>query len=243
MKILALIPAAAVLGSWLCAICTAVGVAITTANKRALLQGQEQVIFDAVTDGTKHKKRVPVTLGVMSKCPDAEIFESVFDKTLADVDSLVDLRLTYIGQLNETMQPYGVECKHGPSECDGNVQQLCVAAHARTQKEWWNFIQCQNFQNLNKVGDVSLATQCAKVVGRDWVADFSDCYTGSEGRSLLQDSVKFAQAANITKSATLLVNDQLVCIRDGAWKDCPSGHAPEDFKRVIRDEFNRINQQ
>jgi hypothetical protein len=238
---------------------------------------------------------VPVSLHV----PSLQIFESVFDKTLADVDSLVDLRLTYIGQLNETMQPYGVEwsvvklpasmappctspsrrsdplvpacSKHGPSECDGNVQQLCVAAHARTQKEWWNFIQCQNFQNLNKVGDVSLATQCAKVVGRDWVADFSDCYTGSEGRSLLQDSgklatapatlrrlafadllfpagstrspVKFAQAANITKSATLLVNDQLVCIRDGAWKDCPSGHAPEDFKRVIRDEFNRINQQ
>jgi hypothetical protein len=48
---------------------------------------------------------VPVSLHV----PSLQIFESVFDKTLADVDSLVDLRLTYIGQLNETMQPYGVE--------------------------------------------------------------------------------------------------------------------------------------
>lgn len=88
MKILALIPAAAVLGSWLCAICPAVGVAITTANKRALLQGQEQVIFDAVTDGTKHKKRVPVTLGVMSKCVQSQ---EAFNATIASVGCTLQL--------------------------------------------------------------------------------------------------------------------------------------------------------
>ena len=63
MKILALISLA-----WLSAVPLAAGVAITIPNKRALSQGQDQVVFDGVVDGTKHKKRVPVTLGVMSKC-------------------------------------------------------------------------------------------------------------------------------------------------------------------------------
>lgn len=68
MKILALVSAAA----WLCASATLLVAAVTiplqgnAITKRAL-QGQEQVVFDTV-GGTKHKKRVPVTLGVMSKC-------------------------------------------------------------------------------------------------------------------------------------------------------------------------------
>lgn len=78
---------------------------------------------------------------------------------------------------------------HGGSECDGNAQQLCVRDNKDvTQREWWNFIQCQNFQDLNRVGDISLAKQCAKVIGKDWDNDFSDCYTGSRGGKLLRKS-------------------------------------------------------
>lgn len=96
--------------------------------------------------------------------------------------------MAYIGSLNSSYTPYGVACKHGPSECDGNVQQLCVRQHTHGIKEWWNFIQCSNYGKLDKVGDISLAKQCAKVIGKDWDSDFSNCYTGKEGRSLLQKS-------------------------------------------------------
>lgn len=142
-----------------------------------------------------------------------QLCESVFDKVLAVDDDLMDLRLVYIGQLNDTLTPYGVECKHGAAECDGNVQQLCVAANVKTQKDWWNFVQCQNFNGLSRfvpihrillactasligrvtfhrVGDISLAKTCAKVIKKDWASDFSGCYTGDQGRDLLQESGK-----------------------------------------------------
>lgn len=78
---------------------------------------------------------------------------------------------------------------HGSQECDGNVQQLCVRDNPKVlQRDWWNFIQCQNFQGLKRIGDFSLAKQCAKVIGKDWEKDFSDCYTGSRGAKLLRDS-------------------------------------------------------
>ena len=42
--------------------------------------------------------KVPVTLGVMSRCPDALLCESVFDKVLKQVGDKVDLSLTFIGK-------------------------------------------------------------------------------------------------------------------------------------------------
>jgi hypothetical protein len=152
---------------------------------------------------------------------------------------------------------------HGPSECDGNVQQLCVREHTSTIKEWWNFIQCSNYGKLDKVGDISLAKQCSKIIGKDWDRDFSDCYTGSEGRKLLQKSgkchsirsvggsrlkvddgcrtVKLAMDMDIKKSCSILVNDKLVCVHDGSWKDCPDGHQASDFERIIRKEYDALN--
>jgi hypothetical protein len=42
--------------------------------------------------------RVPVTLGVMSRCPDALLCEAVFDQVLHSVGGITDLNLTYVGQ-------------------------------------------------------------------------------------------------------------------------------------------------
>lgn len=41
---------------------------------------------------------VPVILGVMSKCPDAELCETVWDHVLDRVGGLVDMKLVYIGR-------------------------------------------------------------------------------------------------------------------------------------------------
>lgn len=43
--------------------------------------------------------KVPVTLGVMSRCPDALICEAAFDKTLSQVGDKIDLSLSFIGRL------------------------------------------------------------------------------------------------------------------------------------------------
>lgn len=44
------------------------------------------------------------------------------------------------------------------------------------------------FYGYHRVGDLSLAKQCAKVIHRSWDDDFSSCYTGPRGKKLLQAS-------------------------------------------------------
>jgi hypothetical protein len=46
--------------------------------------------------GTQAQK-VPVVLGVMSRCPDALTCEAVFDRVLKQVGNKVDLSLSFIG--------------------------------------------------------------------------------------------------------------------------------------------------
>lgn len=41
--------------------------------------------------------KVPVTLGVMSRCPDALLCESVFDKVLKTAGDKADVALSFIG--------------------------------------------------------------------------------------------------------------------------------------------------
>ena len=42
--------------------------------------------------------KVPVQLGVMSRCPDALLCESVFESVVPNVTAKVDLSLTYVAE-------------------------------------------------------------------------------------------------------------------------------------------------
>ncbi|GAA5908266.1 hypothetical protein JCM8208_000360 [Rhodotorula glutinis] len=89
-------------------------------------------------------KPVHVALGVMSRCPDASLCETVWDRVLEErlsskfgasvVADLVDMELVFIAHENSTA-PYGATCMHGELECKGNVQQLCAARHWRAGSE------------------------------------------------------------------------------------------------------------
>ncbi|GAA5914093.1 uncharacterized protein JCM6883_005878 [Sporobolomyces salmoneus] len=84
---------------------------------------------------------VPLSLGVMSRCPDAEICETLIDRVLDThtsrtgrevVGDLVQLKLIYLAKENATNGDAtygGLSCLHGPLECSANVQQLCAASH------------------------------------------------------------------------------------------------------------------
>ncbi|KAM0792643.1 hypothetical protein ACM66B_002425 [Microbotryomycetes sp. NB124-2] len=198
-------------------------------------------------DVSQSSTKVPVVLGVMSKCPDAQVCEIVFDRVLDQVGQLADLNLVYIGQLDKKSEPYGVECMHGESECAGNVQQLCAAKHFQGQSgeinpwaDWWNFIQCVNYGPTSRIGNENVAKSCAGVVGHKW-DEISDCVNGHEGAELLQMSVKAAQQLKITKSCTIVIGGKPVCIHDGTWKSCEEGHEVGDFVRQIRQEWKRLN--
>lgn len=54
--------------------------------------------------------------------------------------------------------------------------------------------------------------------------------------------VNQAYAMHIEKSCSIFVNNRLRCIHDGSWKECDMGHEPGDFERIIKQEFDEINQ-
>lgn len=71
--------------------------------------------LDSIT--TTAKQRVELTLGVMSRCPDAVFAEAAFDRVIPRVLDEISLRFTYIGDEDEE-EDTRVRCKHGPQECE-----------------------------------------------------------------------------------------------------------------------------
>ncbi|GAA5873552.1 hypothetical protein JCM3774_000048 [Rhodotorula dairenensis] len=256
-----------------------------------------QVILDAVPGDYENTDRtapddfakVKLRLGVMSRCPDAVLVETWFDRVLehrtstalgdgapGTVAGLVDLRLDYIASKNSSAL-YDATCKHGDIECRGNIQQLCAAelwtappsrtrssSHSPSEGEmggqdaadgevkvslkgnqgwedWWNFVQCLNYGELSRIGTDEAASACAKVVGHNWDARERHCVEGKRGRELLRKSVHRTRKHEVEKSATVLINDKVVCVHDGSWQSCPGGHEVGDFVKQIETEWRRIN--
>jgi len=191
--------------------------------------------------------KVPVTLGVMSRCPDALLCEAVFDRVLPKVDNKINLTLSFIGIVNASEPDFGVTCMHGPDECAGNVQELCAAAHLPLH-QWWQYVQCQNFYGRSKIGTPQVALKCAETANFDWEdSGVGDCAgadgsgKGDEGVELLKESVTASKDNGIQSSCTVIINNKPVCVHDGRWKECPGGHEVEDFVRQINDEYEKLN--
>ncbi|KAG6854792.1 hypothetical protein C0991_001219 [Blastosporella zonata] len=190
--------------------------------------------------------KVPVQLGVMSRCPDALLCENVFNQVLKKVSDRVDISLVYVAKIDENEQVFGVKCMHGLEECAGNIQQLCVAKYEPSA--WWEFIQCQNYEGRSEIGNPNLTLKCANAVGIDWensaaaeCAGLDGSGTGSEGITLLKESVIRGHKLGIEKSCTILINGEQVCIHDGTWKNCQNGHSVNDFVKQINAEYDKLN--
>ncbi len=92
---------------------------------------------------------------------------------------------------------------HGPEECAGNIQQLCVAKHMPL-RTWWEFVMCQNYQGRDNIGSADVALKCARTHSIDWGnSEFERCAgldgngTGEEGVQLLHDSIHVAESLEI----------------------------------------------
>ncbi|KAL2222132.1 gamma interferon inducible lysosomal thiol reductase [Thermoascus aurantiacus ATCC 26904] len=84
---------------------------------------------DAGTDNsvpTGSSKKVPLEAHIMSKCPDArDCLQQLIVPAMELINDKVDFRLSFIGSVsNKTSE---VECKHGPTECIGNMLILCAS--------------------------------------------------------------------------------------------------------------------
>ena len=79
-------------------------------------------------------------------------------------------------------------CKHGPSECAGDKQQLCVLDQAKFEA-FWAFLQCQD-TNVTAIGEPAWAEHCLAQLelGPAVLGRIQHCYAGSRGDSLLANS-------------------------------------------------------
>ncbi|KAI8928662.1 hypothetical protein BC831DRAFT_447487 [Entophlyctis helioformis] len=175
--------------------------------------------------------KVPVTLFVMSKCPDAVLCERVFASVLEAVAPITDLTTQYIGKA----EPDGFVCRHGESECVGNIQQLCARDLFPEANRWFSFVQCQN-ENDHWRSIPAGSHECFKRAISPNQTDldrWQACVDGEYGSRLLRESLARTQAAGVTNSCTIAINGEKRCVHDSDWKQCPGGHEVDDFVRDI----------
>ena len=172
--------------------------------------------------------RPSVILHVMSKCPDAVLCEQLFDRVLQQIgnSSTIDFSLQYIA---DTANPAAIQCKHGDEECIGNKQQLCAR---QLFPSWFAFVLCSNtdYRNIPSNSD-----QCFKDTisqSPDDMTRFNDCVM-TEGSQLLRDSADASKVKGISTSCSIEINNKVVCVHDGVWRDCPNGHSVQDFVQLI----------
>lgn len=185
--------------------------------------------------------RVPITLGIMSRCPDAKLCENILDTAFEQVGfDKVDVSLFFVARLNESDPDFGVTCRHGVQECRGNIHQLCVTKYLPITRDWWPWLECVNLDG--DVGSLGRARQCAEVSGFDWNrSGVGNCVDNGEGTQLLKQSIQNSDSLGITKSCTIMISGKLRCIHDGDWEQCEGGHSVADFVRSIKEEYARLN--
>lgn len=125
----------------------------------------------------------------------------------------------------------------------GNIHQLCVQhslsnavsagtlTQSQAQQKLWDFVRCEDEDGLSRIGQPGLAQRCLETVhGPSWNKGVRTCTEGKQGKDLLLSSVQQAQRAGIVNSATIQLEGQTICVRDGGeWKQCPGGSSRDDI--------------
>ncbi|KAM0342848.1 hypothetical protein ACHAPU_009212 [Fusarium lateritium] len=132
---------------------------------------------------------VPLEAHIMSKCPDAkDALEQLVLPVMQRVHDKVNFTLSYIGRPTAND---GVDCMHGPSECMGNILELCARELYPDPKINLGFIMCLS-RDYQDIPERSLVEDCALESAIDF-QQLNDCAVkedGGWGLSLLRNSIK-----------------------------------------------------
>lgn len=126
-----------------------------------------------------------------------------------------------------------IHCKHGPGECLGDMIALCAGdLYPKDSVISLGFSNCL-VSSYPKIPSRELVESCALEHGVSF-DDLNGCISEEgKGLDLLEQSVERSQAAGVTKSCTVRVDNTIWCIRDGGqWKDCPNG---SDVKSLVKE--------
>ena len=160
---------------------------------------------------------------------------------MQDISDKVDFRLSYIGSIDD--KDGGVQCKHGPDECLGNILELCAAQLYPDTKTYLGFTMCLT-NDYAQIPEEALVKDCALEHGVDF-DKINDCASkddGAYGQDLLRESVNRTTEADVTLSCTVRLNNKVRCVRDGGeWKDCEGGSTPKDLVRDVTNATGELS--
>ncbi|OTB07505.1 hypothetical protein M426DRAFT_239522 [Hypoxylon sp. CI-4A] len=205
------------------------------------ISDESQSPLSSTTDNSisTTQELVPLEAHIMSKCPDAkDCLKDLVLPAMMRVYDKVNFTLSYIGTTTEND---GVDCKHGPGECMGNIIELCAHHLYPDPKIYLGFTMCLT-RDYKMIPQRELVEDCALEHAIDF-EKLNECATkdnGAFGLSMLRDSVERTAEAGVTKSCTVRLNDEVYCIRDdGQWKDCASGPAVNDLVIAVEKLYGR----
>ncbi|KAI1419248.1 hypothetical protein F5Y12DRAFT_789220 [Xylaria sp. FL1777] len=139
---------------------------------------------------------VPLEAHIISKCPDTrDCLKELLLPTMIQVHEKVNFTLTYIGTPTEND---GVECKHGPGECMGNILELCAHQLYPDPKIWLGFTMCLT-KDYHAIPQRELVEDCALEHAVDF-EKLNDCAArddGAHGMSLLRESVERSASVRV----------------------------------------------
>ncbi|KPM39797.1 hypothetical protein AK830_g6790 [Neonectria ditissima] len=145
------------------------------------------VVGDAFTESSADL--VPLEAHIISKCPDTrDALRQLILPVMQRVHDRVNFTLSYIGQPTSND---GVECKHGPEECMGNIIELCALELYPDPKISLGFVMCLT-RDYEQIPDRALIEDCALEHAIDFQA-LNECATkddGAYGLSLLRHSIQ-----------------------------------------------------
>ncbi|KAH8680982.1 hypothetical protein BX600DRAFT_8639 [Xylariales sp. PMI_506] len=192
------------------------------------------------TSAIANKNLVPLEAHIMSKCPDArDCLKQLVLPAMMRVNDKVNFTLSFIGTPTESND--GVDCKHGPNECMGNIIELCAAQLYPETKIYLGFVMCLE-RDYKDIPGRSLVEDCALEHGIDF-EKLNDCAAqddGAFGIGMLRRSVQRTIDAGVIKSCTVRLNEDIYCILDDAeWKDCPNGPGVNDLVIAVEKLYGR----
>uniref|UniRef100_A0A7S4QR38 Uncharacterized protein n=1 Tax=Alexandrium monilatum TaxID=311494 RepID=A0A7S4QR38_9DINO len=178
------------------------------------------------SSGEQRGHKVHVEFFVMSKCPDAIACERAFGPVLQEMSDSVNVSFEYI----RSTRGGAAECMHGPSECEGNVQQLCAQAEAGSAAQLLDFVLCQG-QNPSQIPQNG--EECFAHAGYN-TSRMMACADGAEGQDMLLKSFDVSQSLGVRVSCTVQINGQAFCAHDSDWVDCGACDAYADKGLCLR---------
>ncbi|KAK4151093.1 hypothetical protein C8A00DRAFT_36260 [Chaetomidium leptoderma] len=105
------------------------------------------------------KALVPLEAHIMSKCPDAkDCLRELVLPAMQKIHDKVNFTLSFIG--TPTDEDDGVECRHGPQECLGNIIELCAQKLYPDPKTFLGFTMCLT-RDYERIPERNLIEDCA----------------------------------------------------------------------------------